>query len=156
MEHLEALRARRRVLEQELATRVPTAGFKQMVHQNTDLHVRLHLMERVIQHETRQRQQARTWRQRVDTQLLNKRLAFTGTHADWKTCSFDFEACANAVHSRFGDLMQQALTAGAVLTVQDELDVTLSRQLYHILVSLICDNAKAEFATVPRGGRLTT
>ena len=47
--------------------------------------------------------------------------------------------------------MQNTLTARPVHTVSDERDITLSRPLDCILVSLISDLAKAEVAKAPRG-----
>ena len=74
--------------------------------------------------------------QLVDTRFLIKPRTFTGAHADWNSWSFDVGASGHAVRPLLEDLIQQALTAGAVLTVSDELNVTLSRQLHHVLVSL--------------------
>ena len=153
IELVEALRARIQNLEQELPNRVPAAEIHQ-VQQHTELHDRLQAVERVMQPRPTPRTSTHM-EQLLDTLFLHNPRTFTGAHADWNSWSFDVGAFAHALHRRPEDLNQEALTAGAFLTVSDELNVTLRRQLYFVFVSLTSDTAKAGVAKAPHGEGLT-
>ena len=146
-EHLEALHAWIRALALELTNRALAAAVQQLAQQNADLHDGLQALKRALrQTPTPSLATSTHVEQLMDTRPLNTPRTFSEAHTDWKTSPFDFEASVHALRSRHGDLIQQALTAGAVITVSDELDVTLNRPLHYILVSLIFDATRAEIA----------
>lgn len=92
--------------------------------------------------------------QAVDTRTIGKPKTFDGRREGWKEFRFVFEAFAGAAHPSLGEVMNNAEAVGNQPVDTDELDIqtmSLSRQLYYMLVMVTTDDASRIIRNVDAG-----
>ena len=81
----------------------------------------------------------------IDTRTLGKPKSFTGQSSEWTTWQFTFKAFVCAAHPKMKDVFDLATRKGADPVFSCDMTAelqTLSTQLYHLLVMMLCDQAQ--------------